>query len=74
MTYAKRIIKTLGGIRPAARLLGLPASTVQSWGDRGAIPDAHKANIMRAARRIGKSVKPEDFLPFETAEVEKGAA
>lgn len=66
MTYANRIIKAFGGIRPMARKTGHPVSTVQSWGVKGEIPDRHKAAIWEAAMADeGIDLMPEDFLPFE---------
>jgi len=66
MTQAERIIAKLGGTRPAARLLGLPVSTVHSWKTGGFVPARLQARILRAARAAGIALDPGDF--FEGAD------
>ncbi len=70
MTQAERIIGKLGGTRPAARLLGLPTSTVQSWKTGGYVPARWQARILRAARAAGIPLEPADF--FAEADVSAG--
>jgi uroporphyrinogen-III synthase len=50
---AERIIAAFGGIRPMAKAVNLPVTTVQGWKERGAIPIARMAEIRLAAGRLG---------------------
>ena len=45
------VIQKLGGIRPAAALLGVAASTVQGWKERGVIPQNREQSILDIATR-----------------------
>jgi hypothetical protein len=63
MNIAIRIIDLLGGTRPAARALGRPASTVQSWKVRGLIPAQDQPKVLAAARALGVDLQPADFFP-----------
>jgi hypothetical protein len=45
-------IDRLGGIRPAARVLGVPVSTVANWKKNG-IPDWRRGAIERALGAMG---------------------
>lgn len=69
MSYVDRIVDRFGGVRPMARAIGKPVSTVWSWQSRRSIPDQHKAEILGAANLQGLALGPEDFFPKE-----KGAA
>ncbi|MGP3725910.1 carph-isopro domain-containing protein [Cereibacter sphaeroides] len=53
-----------------ARACGRPVSTVQSWKDRGSIPDEHKRPVLNAALANGIALTPAQFFPTE----QKGAA
>lgn len=74
MTYVDRIVVAFGGVRPMARKLGRPSSTVSGWIGRGTIPDAAKAEVLAAARLHGLSLSAADFFPIEAAAPERGAA
>jgi uroporphyrinogen-III synthase len=50
---AERIVSAFGGIRPMAKILGVPVTTVQGWKERGAIPIARLADVRAAAARAG---------------------
>lgn len=43
-------IKALGGIRPAAKALGIPHTTVASWKKKGKIPSWRWPQIEEALR------------------------
>jgi len=45
MTQVSTIIAALGGVRAAARALGVPPSTVQSWKRVNAIPHWRQAAV-----------------------------
>lgn len=66
---ARRIIEIFGGVRPTARAMSLPASTVQSWKDSGYIPAKHQDALLRAAAKLSLGISPEDFfdLPQKVA-------
>jgi hypothetical protein len=63
MSYVEPIIDAFGGVRPMARALGKPASTVQSWKDRGRINDGNKWEILAVANSLGLGLGPADFFP-----------
>ncbi|MGE5540121.1 MAG: NAD(P)H-hydrate dehydratase [Gemmatimonas sp.] len=65
---ARAVITRLGGIRALARLLGVPATTVQGWHERGTIPARRQQDVLRAAERSSVPLLPEDFFaaPVET--------
>jgi hypothetical protein len=63
MTYVSKIIDTFGGTRPMARALGKSPSTVQSWKDRGSIPDDEKPVVLAKAVSLGLTLGPADFFP-----------
>ena len=48
---AALVIQKFGGIRPAASLLGVAASTVQGWKERGVIPQNREQAILDIAAR-----------------------
>ena len=48
---AALVIRRFGGIRPAASLLGVAASTVQGWKERGVIPQNREQTILDFAAR-----------------------
>lgn len=63
MSYVDTIIETFGGVRPMARAIDKPVSTVQSWKLRGSIPDPSKTEILAYAEKQNIPLRPEDFFP-----------
>ncbi|MCH8138352.1 MAG: hypothetical protein IH926_05280 [Proteobacteria bacterium] len=65
---ARRIIGLFGGIRPMARQMSqalgkrVPATTIQGWSDRGAIPSRRQDEVMAAARECGIALGFADFF------------
>lgn len=75
MTYVLKIVDAFGGVRPMATACGKPVSTVQSWKDRGSIPDINKPSVLQAAQTLGLPLGPADFFPaHEATEAEADAA
>lgn len=66
MSTASTIIDLFGGTRLAARRLGLPVSTVQSWKTKGQIPSRRQQQVLDRARAHGIAVTPASF--FENGE------
>ena len=50
---AERVVARFGGIRPMARILDAPVTTVQGWKRRGHIPIQHHDEIRSAAQSNG---------------------
>lgn len=73
MSYVTKIIAAFGGVRPMARAIGRPVSTVQSWKDRCSIPDEQKVEVLLCANSLGLGLGREDFFPTLPAQ-QKGAA
>ncbi|HBD92131.1 MAG TPA: hypothetical protein DC061_16995 [Gemmobacter sp.] len=73
MSYVAKIIAVFGGVRPMARTIGQPVSTVQSWKDRESIPDECKVEVLLCANRLGLGIVREDFFPT-LPEDQQGAA
>lgn len=63
MAYVAKIIDAFGGLRPMAKAIEKPVSTVQSWKVRGSIPDASKPEILAKAKAAGIPLSPGDFFP-----------
>jgi len=64
MSYARSIIDNIfGGMRPAARALNKPASTIQGWYEAGTIPQKHWAGIIEAASAFNHTLTADDFFP-----------
>lgn len=72
---AADVIARFGGIRPMAAKLGVPATTVQGWKDRGSIPPARRRGVIEAAARHGISLEPEvlERAPGPPPRTEEGA-
>lgn len=62
MSYASSIIERLGGVRPAANLLGFPPTTVQEWKSAGVIPARRQQHVLNMARANGIDLRPADFF------------
>ena len=58
----KAILDKFGGIRPAARALERPHSTVSSWAQVGLIPAHEQQHVLDTARGLGLPVGPADFF------------
>lgn len=67
MSYVSRIIEAFGGVRPMARAISRPTSTVQSWKDRASIPDRYKPDVLSKAREAGIDIEAADFFPASPA-------
>lgn len=59
---ADYVIGRFGGIRKAARAIGIQPSTVQGWGKRGTIPQRHWDALIEAAKEIGTEITIPDFV------------
>jgi len=58
------IINLFGGIRPLAKALGHDHPTkVYGWKDRNNIPMEHWPALLKLAKKKGKALTREDFLP-----------
>ena len=75
----RRIIGLFGGIRPMARQMSqalgrrVPATTIQGWSDRGAIPSRRQNEVMAAARICGIALGFADFFDGPEASVPTAA-
>lgn len=75
MNIASRIIARFGGARPAARVLGIPSRTVQSWSESGFIPAHRQQLVLDAGQALDPPLTPDDFFMEEhdaTQEEERG--
>ena len=52
---ADQVVDAFGGVRPMATALGVPASTVQGWKERGAIPKARQKEVAATFDAMGQS-------------------
>ena len=60
-TPARQIIMRLGGITAVANELGVPVSTVSSWGRSNRIPEWRQPALMRLALERGVPLSTADF-------------
>lgn len=65
---ATEIVQKLGGTRPLAGALKLPASTVQSWKRAGRIPARHQEAVLEAAALLKVALSPEAFFDPQVVE------
>ena len=74
-TTADFILARFGAGAQLARLLGLPASTVNNWRVNGWIPAKHQARILALAEERGLDVTAADFIRLRpaTAAIEEAA-
>ena len=56
---AHKVIEAFGGIRPMAQKLGVAASTVQGWKERGVIPASRHAKILAVTKDEGFDLSEE---------------
>ena len=61
-TQADRIIALLGGVRPASRVTGIPATTISGWRKFGFIPAHRQEAILKAAQLAGIKLTPKHFF------------
>jgi hypothetical protein len=64
MAHAAQVIQRFGGARPLARLLNLPATTVQTWKDTGYIPAQRQLAVLNAGRDLEPPLSPCEFFGF----------
>ena len=62
MNYVDSIIKDFGGIRPMARELELPPTTISYWKQVGHIPSPRQQRVMDAGKNLGISITPDRFF------------
>lgn len=70
MSYVQKIIDRFGGVRPMAKAVGKPVSTVNSWNTRGSIPDVNKPLVLASAKSAGIDLGKADFFPEPNAPVQ----
>ena len=51
---AEAVIEAFGGVHAMATALGVPASTVQGWKERGAIPKSRHNGLVSAFEKLGQ--------------------
>lgn len=62
ITQVDRIIVLLGGVRPAAKITGIPPTTISGWRKFGFVPAHRQQSILDAAARHGIKLRPSDFF------------
>ncbi len=68
---AEEVIEKFGGLRPLANRLGIAASTVQGWKERGIVPENRVPEVLQAAKEDGIAL---DAAEQNTPEPEKTEA
>lgn len=74
MATAQDILSKLGGPAKAARVTGVPLTTVIGWRDRNFIPEWRRSAIVDAAQESGVSLTHSDFPPRPARSVQSAAA
>jgi hypothetical protein len=69
LSPAARIIAKLGGTRAAAKALGLPPTTVQTWKETGRIPAHRQQLVLDTATGLKIDIRPEDFFEAPSGSV-----
>ena len=59
---AEFVIYKYGGLRRAARVIGLDPSSVSKWQLKGTIPSGHQKNIILKAREAGLRITASDII------------
>lgn len=64
LTPAQVVVKTFGGVRATARVLGLAAGTVSRWQSMraGQVPGRHHVRLIEAAKERHKKLTPADLV------------
>lgn len=75
---AHKVIEAFGGIRPMAQKLGVAASTVQGWKERGVIPASRHAKILAVTKEEGFELSEETIaasaqMPEDPTETPAGS-
>ena len=55
------IIQRLGGVTAVSKKLGIPLTTVSSWGRSNRIPDWRQPKLLELASQEGVTVSTADF-------------
>lgn len=58
---AKDIIDQLGGVTELSRQLGIPLTTVSSWGLKNSIPAWRQPTLLELAAKRGEALSTADF-------------
>jgi hypothetical protein len=59
---AECVIKAFGGVRAAAKAIGITHSAVSQWGKRKPIPSSSVVRILEAATKLGLHITPFDLV------------
>jgi hypothetical protein len=71
---ASQIIELLGGVTAVSRHIGVPLTTVSSWGRWNQIPTWRQPEMLRLAAAQGKSLSTTDFPAPEDRKLRDAAA
>jgi hypothetical protein len=64
---ALEIIQSLGGVTALSQSLGIPLTTVSSWGRHNSIPEWRRPAILRLAMEKAVALSTADFPAKEAA-------
>lgn len=63
MNHTQEIINKFGGLTSLSKMLGHKnPTTVQGWKERGIVPARQQIKLLKAARKHGIDLKPDDFF------------
>jgi hypothetical protein len=71
---ASDIIELLGGVTAVSKHLGVPLTTVSSWGRWNQIPAWRQPELLRLAGALGKALSTADFPEPSDRKLRKAAA
>ena len=79
MNRTANIIKRFGGIRPMARLLSVPPSTIHTWKSVDRIPAQQQQRVLECGQALDPPLAADDFFapaatPPQEAEAAEGQA